>query len=104
MSKERKQKDILEFLDEEERELVESIENEEWVPVTNKTEDIRKARQYAEATFRKDKRMNIYIAERDLRSLKVKALREGIPYPTLVSSILHKYVTGQLVEKGGVTE
>jgi predicted DNA binding CopG/RHH family protein len=99
MRKERQQKDILEFLDEEERELIESIENEEWIPVKNKEEEMRKARQYAEATFRKDRRMNIRIAERDLQSLKVKALERGIPYQTLVSSILHKYVMGQLVEK-----
>lgn len=99
MSKEHQQKGILGFSDEEERELIESIENEEWIPVKNKAEEIRKARQYAQATFRKDKRMNIRITERDLRSLKVKALEEGIPYQTLVSSILHKYVRGNFNEK-----
>ena len=99
MTKKCNPKDRLEFLDEEERELMKSIENEEWVSVKNKAEEIRKARQYAEATFRKDKRMNIRIAERDLWSLKAKALEEGLSYPMLVSSIVHKYVTGQLVER-----
>ena len=99
MTKKRNPKDRLEFLDKEERELMKSIENEEWVSVKNKAEEIRKARQYAEATFRKDKRMNIRIAERDLWSLKAKALEEGLSYPMLVSSIVHKYVTGQLVER-----
>jgi len=42
--------------------------------------------------------MNIRIAKKDLAALKVRALEEGIPYQTLVSSILHKYLSGRLVE------
>ena len=99
MNKNRNPKDRLEFLDEEERELMKSIDNEEWVSVKNKAEEIGKAQQYAQATFRKDRRMNIRIAERDLWSLKAKALEAGLSYPMLVSSIVHKYVTGQLVER-----
>jgi predicted DNA binding CopG/RHH family protein len=48
----------------------------------------------AEETFRKDKRINIRISSRDLESIQRRALEEGIPYQTLVSSILHKYVSG----------
>jgi len=50
----------------------------------------------AEETFKKDKRINIRISNRDLQSLQRRALEEGIPYQTLVSSVLHKYVSGGL--------
>jgi predicted DNA binding CopG/RHH family protein len=46
----------------------------------------------------KDQRMNIRITKRDLDKLKAKALENGMPYQTLVSSILHKYVTGKIKE------
>ncbi len=62
--------------------------------------DDRKARHqtYAEALFRKDARINIRLSSKDLRGLQKKALAEGIPYQTLVASILHKYVEGRLHE------
>lgn len=50
----------------------------------------------AEETFKKDKRINIRISSRDLELLQRRALEEGIPYQTLVSSVLHKYVSGGL--------
>jgi len=49
--------------------------------------------------MKKNKTMNIRVNEVDLNSLKARALEEGIPYQTLVTSILHKYVTGKLMEK-----
>jgi predicted DNA binding CopG/RHH family protein len=58
-----------------------------------------RAEEYAESTMRKDKRMNIRISERDLKNLKIKAMEEGIPYQTLVSMIIHKYLAGKLEEK-----
>jgi len=89
----------MKYYDEEEKELIESIENEEWMPVAeNKKNEIEEAIENANRTLRKDKRMNIRISERDLKNLKVKALEEGIPYQTLVSMILHKYVNGKLKE------
>ena len=48
----------------------------------------------AEETFKKDKRINIRISSRDLTSLQRRALEEGIPYQTLVSSILHRFAPG----------
>jgi predicted DNA binding CopG/RHH family protein len=50
----------------------------------------------AENTFEKDKRINIMLSSRDRESLQRRALEEGIPYQTLVSSVLHKYVSGGL--------
>ena len=86
--------------DNEEADLIESIENGEWEPLpeNEQIKEIKKATLYAESTMKKDKRMNIRISERDLKNLKVKALEEGIPYQTLVSMVLHKYVTGKLKE------
>jgi predicted DNA binding CopG/RHH family protein len=53
----------------------------------------------ATSTLNKDQRMNIRITKNDLEGIKIKAVEEGIPYQTLVASIIHKYVTGRLMEK-----
>jgi predicted DNA binding CopG/RHH family protein len=79
------------YLDEEERSLIESLENDEWVSVRDLPAAV--------ATLKKDRRMNVRISERDLKGLKARAAEEGIPYQTLVTMILHKYVVGRLVEK-----
>lgn len=50
----------------------------------------------AEETFKKNKRINIRIASRDLAALQRRALEEGLPYQSLISSVLHKYVSGGL--------
>ena len=86
-------------LDQEEQALSESIEKGEWKSVPDLEEEIRKSKEYAKATFAKNKRMNIRITQKDLTALKIRALEEGIPYQTLVSSIIHKYLSGRLVEK-----
>jgi predicted DNA binding CopG/RHH family protein len=83
----------------EEKELLNSIENDEWKGVRNKKELIEKLQNAAKNTMLKDQRMNIRIAKKDLEGLKTKALEEGIPYQTLVSSILHKYVIGKLIDQ-----
>jgi len=86
-------------LDKEERELIESIKNDEWKPIKDMDEFIIQAQKYAESTIKKNKRMNIRISERDLKKLKIRALEEGMPYQTLVSMVLHKYLTGKYREK-----
>lgn len=53
----------------------------------------------ARATFAKDKRVNIRISSNDLRNIQIRALEEGIPYQTLMSSVLHKFVKGTLIDK-----
>jgi predicted DNA binding CopG/RHH family protein len=87
-------------LDAEERELRESVEKGEWPSIFDFESEAEHYQTYAKATFRKDKRINIRISERDLIKLQQKALAEGLPYQTLIASILHKYVSGRLVEKG----
>ena len=89
----------MKFHDKEELELMKSIESDEWVSVNNLEEEIKKAREAAEATLRKRERMNIRISPNDLRRLKIRAMEEGMPYQTLVSSIIHKYLIGRLQEQ-----
>ena len=81
-------------LNKEEKEILESFEKGEWNSSSNIEQRKAELKEYARATIRKDKRVNIRISERDLRELQRLALREGLPYQTLISSILHKYVNG----------
>lgn len=81
-------------LDEEEAELLASVEAGEWRSVPNLEQEKKKAQEIAAATFRKDRRVNIRISSKDLIGLQKRAREEGIPYQTLISSILHKYVSG----------
>ena len=83
----------------DELELLASYENEEWQSAKGVKEQAAQYRAYARATLRKDKRVNIRISEKDLLDLQKRALHEGIPYQTLISSVLHKYVTGALAER-----
>ena len=86
-------------LDKEEQDILNAFESGELKQVKNVKEQIEHHKVVAEATFKKDARINIRLSSRDLRSLQARALKEGIPYQTLVSSVLHKFVDGQLIEK-----
>ncbi|MCG6154127.1 MULTISPECIES: antitoxin [Leptospira] len=86
-------------LTDEEKELELSFERNEWKSVSNRKSYLNKFKIAAKNTLAKDKRMNIRIAGKDIQLLKTKALEIGIPYQTLVSSILHQYVTGKLKEQ-----
>ena len=92
--------DKMKFHDKEELESMKSIETEAWVSVNNLEEEMKKAKKAAEATLTKSERMNMRISPTDLRHLKIKAMEEGMPYQTLVSSIIHKYLIGRLQEQG----
>ena len=86
-------------LDDEERAIEESFERGEWKSVPNVEAEIKRHQEYARNTLRKNKRVNIRISSRDLEAIQVRAIEEGIPYQTLMASVLHKYVTGRLVER-----
>ena len=86
-------------LTKEEKEILDSFEKDEWVPVTNLTKRKKELMAYARNTLRKDKRLNIRISERDLLELQKRAVNEGLPYQTYVSSIIHKFINGNLVEQ-----
>jgi predicted DNA binding CopG/RHH family protein len=79
--------------------LLESFDQDEWRPVAEPDAEFDRYRQYVRATFKKDMRVNIRISRKDLEVLQKCALEEGIPYQTLMASVLHKYVSGRLVEK-----
>jgi len=83
----------------EERDILDSYDRGEWRPVKNQKQEIKKLQQYARNTLQKDKRINIRISSKDLDQVQVIAAQEGIPYQTLISSIIHKYVSGYLMEK-----
>ena len=89
-------------LDNEEEEILNDYENDEYVEIPDMGEEIKKHAEYAKATFLKNKRINIRISQKDLESIQRKALEEGIPYQTLISSLIHKYTAGKLVEKDKV--
>ncbi|HQQ87853.1 MAG TPA: hypothetical protein PLA72_07610 [Smithellaceae bacterium] len=90
-------------LDNNEKDILGSYENGEWIEVPDMKDEIKKHVDYAKSTTRKDKRVNIRMSQRDLESLQRKALEEGIPYQTLISSLLHKFINGRLVEKSSVS-
>lgn len=86
-------------LDAEEKELLRSYEADEWQSVGNVESQVQSYSEYATATFKKDKRVNIRISGKDLEALQKRALEEGLPYQTLIASVLHKFVSGRLIER-----
>jgi predicted DNA binding CopG/RHH family protein len=86
------------LLDAQEMELLKAYEQGEFQSVASKNE-LAQFRAAARSTAIKDKRVNIRLSSGDLSDIQVRALQEGVPYQTLIASILHKYVTGRLAEK-----
>ncbi len=78
-------------LDKEEQQMLEDIEKGEFVSVKNLAKVKKELIAAAKNTSNKTRNVNLRIPERDLQKLKAKAAREGIPYQTLASSILHRY-------------
>lgn len=85
-------------LEEYEAEVLHAYDSGEFESILDEAERVR-LRDAARATGTKDRRVNIRLSSVDVRDIQALALREGIPYQTLISSILHKYVTGRLVER-----
>ena len=86
-------------LDKDEQEMLESFERGEWKSVQNVKAEIKKHQHYARKTLKKDKRVNIRISSKVLDQIQTLAVEKGIPYQTLMSSVLHRYVSGYLIEK-----
>ena len=86
-------------LDKEEKELSDSYDRGEWRSVKNLEREKQKLRDAAKNTLKKDARINIRLSSKDLGDIQVIAAREGIPYQTLLSSVIHKYASGMLMEK-----
>lgn len=85
--------------DQEEKDLMESIERDEWQPVKDFDQERKKAVEAARNTLKKDKRINLRLSQRDYHQIQIRAIKEGIPYQTLISSIVHKYLNGSLTPK-----
>ena len=87
-------------IDDDELEILGAYEKGKLTSVATKKE-LAKFKAAARATGIKDQRVNIRLSSGDLNDLRVKALQEGVPYQTLIASVLHKYVTGRLADRPG---
>jgi predicted DNA binding CopG/RHH family protein len=92
-------KKAFEPIDKEERALMESLDRDEWVPVKNMKQEKENAQTAARNTLKKDKRINLRLSQKDYHQIQIKAIEEGIPYQTFISSIIHKYLNGSLSPK-----
>lgn len=87
-------------LTKDEKETVRSYERGEWKSVSNRKGEIGRYQSYAKDALQKSKRINIRLSPQDLEGMQQRAVEEGIPYQTLVASVIHKFVTGRLIERG----
>jgi predicted DNA binding CopG/RHH family protein len=85
-------------IDAHEAEVLKAFEAGKLKSVATKAE-LERLKAAARATSIKDRRVNIRLSSIDLTDIQAKALEEGVPYQTLIASVLHKYVTGRLAEK-----
>ena len=86
-------------LNPEEREILEKFEGDELRRAAGAQDEIEAGRIAARSTFRKARRVNLRVTERDFNLAHARAREEGIPYQTLLSSVIHKYLSGRLTEK-----
>ena len=78
--------------------MIESVERCEWKSAKGGKRERARYSHYARATFRKDRRLNIRLSSKGMEAIQKRALAEGLPYQTLIASLLHKYATGRLKE------
>lgn len=82
-----------------EEDILAAYEKGELKSVSPSKAQLKRYQEAAEATFIKDRRVNIRLSSPDLMDIQARAMEEGIPYQTLIASVLHKFVSGRLVEK-----
>ncbi|MBI5402356.1 MAG: antitoxin [Ignavibacteriae bacterium] len=87
----------MKYIDKEEINIAESFKKGEWTSV--KGVNKKKFAKEAKFSLAKNKRINIRLTQKDFNDIQVKAIEEGIPYQTLISSIIHKYNKGELKKK-----
>lgn len=87
-------------LDHNEQNILNSLDRGEWQPVARREEAIDRHVGYAKNTLTKDRRVNIRISSKDLEELQAIAVEDGLPYQTLMASVLHRFVSGRLVDSG----
>ena len=86
-------------LDKEERELLEAYEQGGMKLSSPSKKELDEIKSVAENTFRKDRRVTIRLYDHDLKGIQKKAMEKGMPYQTLISSMIHQYVEGDLIER-----
>ena len=82
-------------LDDYEKEILKDYEKGKFKPVRNHEQEKARYQAYAKAALDKTKNVNIRLSESDLLKIKALALRKGIPYQTLVASVIHQYSNGK---------
>jgi len=85
-------------LDKEEQDILDSFERNEWKPVANRRQEIARHVTYARNTLAKNRRVNIRISSKDLEELQTIAVEDGMPYQTLMASVLHRFASGRFME------
>ena len=83
----------------EEREMLDQFERGELRSIPGAEREMELAHRMARNTFNKTRRVNLRVTERDFNLAHLRAREEGIPYQTLLSSVIHKYLSGRLIEK-----
>jgi len=86
-------------LDNEEKNLMESLETDDWQSVQKVEQEKMVALAAARNTLKKDKRINLRLTQKDYQQIQIKAIEEGLPYQTLISSLVHKYLNGSLISR-----
>ena len=84
-------------LEQEETNILSAFENNDLKETKNMHQEIKKHRQHAHAFLKKNKQINIRISQMDLDGIKKKSIQMGIPYQTLISSLIHRYVIGNIL-------
>ena len=85
-----------------EKEILEDLENGEFVPVTDLDEQMQMAKVAARNFMKRDNRVNVRISGADLNMIRRLAVQEGMPYQTLLASVIHKFVAGRLIDRNSV--
>lgn len=86
-------------LDQYEKRILSAYESGELKSIVTSEASLRRYREYARATLIKNRRVNIRLSTLDLADIQARAVEEGMPYQTLMASVLHKFVTGRLLER-----
>ena len=79
--------------------MLDTYDRGEWESVSPQKSELRKFKDAAKATLLKDRRVNVRLSSPDLLDIQARAVEEGIPYQTLIASVLHKFVSGRLEDK-----
>ncbi len=86
-------------LDKEEKDILTAYEKGKIKTVSPSRSELREIKSAAENTFRKNRRITIRLYNHDFKGIQKKAMEMGIPYQTLISGMIHRYIEGELIEK-----